>query len=167
MANPMVYTDAIVACADLVGRAGAREFEIGYIRDDVPTGDAGWYASAIYQGARITVDEHRSPTTAAMALSERLLSGATCRCRRPVTLSDTADGCRWQLVGQRWEPGCDAPSIRVSGQRGDHAAMRRAAAGAAGSSHERRPSPNHANTRRGPGRGHRMPNDPSAERSDT
>lgn len=123
-----MYGDAVVACADLVGRAGASDFEIGYIRDDVPAEEAGWYAVATYKGARIIADEHRSPVTAAVALSERLLRDAMCRCRRPVALSDDGQGCRWQLLGKRWEPGCDAPPVRVPGERGDHAAMVRAMA---------------------------------------
>ena len=123
------YSDTVVACADLVGRAGASGFEIGYLHDDVPVEEAGWYATASYQGARIMAEDHRSPGGAAMALAERLLIGATCRCRQPVALSDVAAGCRWELVGQRWEPGCDAPSVHVKARRGDHAAMRRALLG--------------------------------------
>lgn len=120
--------DAVLACADLVGHAGASEFEIGYLHDDVPVEEAGWYAVAKYRGARITAEDHRSPTTAAMALAERLLAGATCRCLRLVSLSDGVDGCRWRLAGQRWEPGCDAPPLNVKGGRGDHAAIERALA---------------------------------------
>lgn len=121
--------DVIVACADLAGRAGARSFEIGYLREDVPPEEAGWYAQAFYRGARLGSGEHSSPSAAALTLAERLLSGAMCRCRRPVTLSDGQSGCRWQLVGRRWEPGCDAPPIRVRGERGDRAAIERARAG--------------------------------------
>lgn len=120
--------DAVIACADLVGRAGASDFEIGYLHDDVPIEEAGWYAVAKFKGARITTESHRSPTTAAIALAERLLAGATCRCRKPVTMSGATPGCRWHLVGPRWEPGCDMPSIRVDGERGDVAAMQRALA---------------------------------------
>ena len=118
-----VNEDIVIACADLVGRAGASEFQIGYLHDDVPVEEAGWYAHAQYKGARIIAQDHRSPTAAALALGERLLRGATCRCTKPVTLSDGAEGCRWQLVGQRWEPGCDEPSISIPGKRGDYAAM--------------------------------------------
>lgn len=118
--------DAVIACADLVGRTGASDFEIGYLHDNVPVEDAGWYAVAKYKGARITAEEHQSPTTAAMALAERLLAGATCRCRRPVSMSDSMPGCRWRLNGRRWEPGCDAESIHVQGERGDVEAMQRA-----------------------------------------
>jgi hypothetical protein len=129
MDDQQLNDDVVIACADLAGRAGASGFEIGYLHDDVPVAEAGWYAHAQYRGARITVEDHRSPTGAALALAERLLRGATCRCRRPVTLSDRIEGCRWRLAGQRWEPGCDAAPITVrDGHRGDHAAMQRALA---------------------------------------
>lgn len=120
--------DIVIACAALVDRAGASAFEIGYLHDDVPVDQAGWYAHAQYQGARIIAENHQSPTGAALALAERLLAGATCRCRRLVVLSDGGDGCRWRLAGRRWEPGCDAPPVPVAGRRGDHAAMRAAIA---------------------------------------
>lgn len=128
--------DIVTACADLVGRSGAAEFEIGWTCPHTPgepdghtCPDVTWYASAIFKGARITVDEHASPTTAALALAERLLRGATCKCGSPVTMSDFGrPGCRWQLVGQRWEPGCDTVPVRVEGERGDYDAMRRAMA---------------------------------------
>jgi hypothetical protein len=124
-----MHVDAVVACADLVGRAGAKEFELGYLHDDVPIEEAGWYAHAMYRGARITVDDHRSPTGAAMALAERLLSGgAMCRCAEPVTLSDDQPGCRWRLMGQRWEPGCDVEPLRIEGERGDINALQGAMA---------------------------------------
>jgi hypothetical protein len=126
MAAAWMSGDVIVACADLAGRAGASGFEIGYLRDDVPHEEAGWYAHANYRGTRIMVDEHRSPSAAALALAERILAGAECRCRRPVTMNDGTPGCRWRLVGRRWEPGCDAPPVRVSGARGDLTAMRQA-----------------------------------------
>lgn len=122
--------DVVEACANLVGRAGASSFEIGYMHDNVPVEEAGWYAVAFYQGARIQTDEHRSPTLAAMALAERLLRGATCRCGEPVTLADEAPGCRWSLRGKRWEPGCNAPTVTVKGATvGDHAAAEAALLG--------------------------------------
>ena len=130
-----MHEDAVVACADLVGRAGASGFEMGWTCPHVPDGpddhncpDVTWHAHAQYQGARIMTDEHQSPSTAALALAQRLLDGAKCRCREPVTLSDAQPGCRWQLVGKRWEPGCDVEPVRVDGARGDHAAMVRAMA---------------------------------------
>ena len=136
--NEHLNDDVVIACADLVGRAGASGFEIGYLRDNVPVEEAGWYAHATYQGARIIVQDHRSPTGAALALAERLLRGATCRCRQPVSLSDAVTGCRWRLSGQRWEPSCDAAPVSVSGRPGDYAAMRRAMAAPANRAERRR-----------------------------
>jgi hypothetical protein len=124
----VLNADVVIACADLVGRAGAEDFEIGYLHDDVPAEEAGWYAVARYRGARLTADDHRSPSTAAVALAERLLTDARCRCGQAVTLADGRAGCRWQLAGKRWEPGCDARPIRMAaGTRGDVAAMQRTA----------------------------------------
>jgi len=128
MSEQYLNEDAVLACADLVARCGASDFELGYLHDDVPIERAAWYAVAKFRGARISVDEHQSPTLAATALSERLLRGAMCRCRRPVSLSDSRLGCRWRLVGPRWEPGCDAEPLKVPGERGDLAAMQRAIA---------------------------------------
>lgn len=121
-------TDVIIACADLIDRAGGKGMSLGYTGDpEGPAANAGWYAYAEYQGARITVEDHASPSAAAHALAERILTGATCRYGQPATLSDTTPGCRWTLQGKRWEPGCDVPPVRVSGiKRGDHAAMARA-----------------------------------------
>jgi hypothetical protein len=133
-----MYADAVIACADLVGRAGARGFEIGYLHDDVPVEDAAWYAMATYQGTRLMADEHRSPTAAAMALAERILGGAACRCGQPVALSDDAAGCRWQLMGQKWQPGCDVAPISVPGSRGDYAAITRAYSEQVGNRAQRR-----------------------------
>lgn len=124
--------DALKATVNLVGRTGAREFQIGYLHDDVPTEEAGWYAHAQYRGARIVEENHRGPIEAADALARRLLTGARCTgCQRLVALSDAgataypagtpmADGstwdgqhagrtigmCRWRRLGDRWEMGC-------------------------------------------------------------
>jgi hypothetical protein len=122
--------DALIACADLVGRAGATGFEIGYLHDDVPPEDAAWYAHAQLRGARITAEGHRGPVEAADALCRRILTGAKCRCGKLVALSDSgaviypdqrmADGssftpeqaakagqCRWRRMGPRWQMGCE------------------------------------------------------------
>ncbi|MBX7264943.1 hypothetical protein KIF24_01980 [Micromonospora sp. Llam7] len=122
--------DIVIACANLVDRAGAAGFEIGHTGDDdEPAEDVQWYAFAAYRGARVISDGHRSPTAAALGLAERLLAGAMCRCTQPVTVSDSRPGCRWRLVGQRWEPSCDAAPVTVSGGgRGDMAAIQHAMA---------------------------------------
>ncbi len=124
--------DALIACADLIGRTGARDFQIGYLHDDVPVEKAGWYAHASYQGARISVADLTGPIEAADALSRRILAGARCtRCGGLITLSDDgamavgqtmADGsewtaaqqaaaglCRWRRMGPKWVMGCERP----------------------------------------------------------
>jgi hypothetical protein len=113
--------DAVVALADLVGRTGAREFEIGWVHDDVPSEEAGWYATAKFKGARIT-EEGAGPTEAADALSRRLLTGARCKCRKLVALSDygavaysdvkMADGSTWSEAEARTRPVQVAPHGR-------------------------------------------------------
>lgn len=115
---------AIAACADLTGRAGASTFQLGYLDDD--PANPRWYASAHYRGMRIMVEEYRTAADAATALAAQILNGGTCRCRKPVTLTD-GDGCRWTLIGAKWMPGCDVESPIVSGgKRGDYAALREA-----------------------------------------
>lgn len=119
--------DAITACADLVGRTGAKEFQIGYLNDEPPH---KWYAHAQWKGARIGVEDHAGPVEAADALCRRLLTGAKCTgCGGLVALSDAgatafrnpvmADGstwsaeeaaaatqCRWRRMGPKWVMGC-------------------------------------------------------------
>ena len=132
--------NAVVACADLVGRSGARKFEIGYLYDDVPSEQAGWYAHAQYPGARITASDQPSPIHAARELAQKILTGAKCRCGRLVSLSDDgaiafedplmADGsswtvetaanagqCRWRLIGKTWTPSCPEPADRQKASR--------------------------------------------------
>jgi hypothetical protein len=121
--------DAVVAAADLIGRTGARGFEIGYLHDDVPVAEQGWYAHAQFRGTRITV-EGAGPVEAAEGLARRLLTGGRCRCGGLVALSDSgavafggrmADGsdwpleeaaaagqCRWTRMGNRWVSACGA-----------------------------------------------------------
>jgi hypothetical protein len=122
--------DAVKACADLVGRTGAKSFECGYLHDDVPVAEAGWYATAVYRGAKLTAEDKASAAEACDALADRLLSGAQCQhCKGLVALSDggafafrratlatgqrwdaedaaKAPQCRWTRTGARWERGC-------------------------------------------------------------
>lgn len=103
--------DAVIACVDIVGRSGGRQFEIGWLRDaDDPEYDErgpGWYASALYKGARLIADEKETPDEAADALARKLLGGGQCtHCGRRVALSDTPGTCRWRRAGQTWERGC-------------------------------------------------------------
>lgn len=137
-ALPQNDRDRVIACADLVGRSGARQFQIGYLHEDVPMESAGWYAHAMFRGVRITAQDQSGPAQAAMALAEKVLTGAKCRCGRLVALrpdgavafrkTHMADGsewtaaeaakagqCRWRLAGDKWEPSCPVPADRRKG----------------------------------------------------
>lgn len=129
---------AVVACADLVGRTGAKNFALGYLHDGVPVEQAGWYAHAQYRGARIGVENQPGPAQAADALCDRLLTGAQCfHCKSLVTFSDddprafeqstlvhggewtieqarAAGVCRWRRPGARWVRGCEPDGIVAS-----------------------------------------------------
>ncbi|WP_410877384.1 hypothetical protein [Nocardia sp. A7] len=105
--------DAFDAAVNLIPRTGARELEIGYLHDDVPMKEAGWYAHAQYQGARIIAEDHPGPLEAVEALARRLLAGGQCtHCKRTITLSGSSQKpkpgkwCRWTRQGDRWERGC-------------------------------------------------------------
>lgn len=143
--------DAVIAAADLVGRAGARELEVGYLHEGVPVAEAGWYAHAQYRGARIIVEEQPGPVEAVDALARRLLDGAQCQhCGGLVALSDAGamaypgsirpDGtrwteeeiraagqCRWRRMGPKWVRGCEErqPTPHVPLRRGPNRAERR------------------------------------------
>lgn len=106
--------DLVIAAADLVGRTGATQFQIGFMHEDVPADEAGWYASAWYQGARVTVGEQRSPMDAADGLARRLLRGARCGCGRKVALHGIGkpSECRWRREGPVWVSACGRGGIR-------------------------------------------------------
>lgn len=145
MILPKGVNDRLIAAVDLVGRSGAREFESGYLHDDVPIEEAGWWASALYKGAKIMVEDQPDPIVAAEALAERLLTGSMCNhCEKLVALSDEGafayfnahlvDGrswnaaeiaergqCRWRRIGDRWVRGCEP----VGANRAQRRAKRR------------------------------------------
>jgi hypothetical protein len=121
--------DAVKACADLVGRTGATSFEVGFLHEGVPVAEAGWYATAVFKGAKITAEDKASGGEACDALAARLLSGGQCQhCKKLVTLNPAGamahdvtliDGrkwtaaeqakaglCYWRRDGGRWERGC-------------------------------------------------------------
>ena len=78
---------------------------------------------------RIFTEARSHPAQAANELAVKILTGGSCRCGETVGLFG-APGCQWQLVDDRWEPGCDAPPIDMSGvgvERGDLVGMNRAA----------------------------------------
>lgn len=100
--------DAVVAAVDVVGRSGAKEIEIGYLHDNVPVDEAGWYATARYKGTKVIESDHRGPSEAADALAKRILNGGKCtHCLKTVVLVDSLPGCRWTRMGKRWVRGCE------------------------------------------------------------
>jgi hypothetical protein len=96
---------------DLVGRCGARMLEFGYLHEDVPVAEAGWWAQARYCGVRVTTEHHVGPVEAVEALAVKLLEGGCCNhCKGRVTLGagdppmmqpgHLIDGTRWHAVDQ-------------------------------------------------------------------
>jgi hypothetical protein len=129
---PGADQDAMFAALDLVGRTGAARFQLGWLHDDVPAGEMGWYANAQYKGTRVSVEDQAGPVQAAVALAQRLLAGAQCTtCGGVITLSGmdaadrespvmmvdgstwgdaaTASTCQWTRQGRRWQPACSTP----------------------------------------------------------
>lgn len=106
--------DIAVAAVEVIGRSGAREFEVGYLDDDVPSEFARWWARAQYSGARIQVENHQGPDLAAEALARRILNGGQCtHCGArihlggvPAALRRRGRVCSWKREGRRWVRGC-------------------------------------------------------------
>jgi hypothetical protein len=117
----MINDDLLLACTDLVGRAGAIDMEIGHsFEPDPETGEHVWWAAAKYRGMRVIANGMPAPDIAAVALCHKLLRGAICKCGKPVALGDGQDGCHWTLNGKRWDSSCTAPSLKVdNARRGD------------------------------------------------
>ena len=136
---PQEAKDQIRAASLVAGHSGAREFQIGYLREDVPWWLAGWFVTASYRGARIMTDEHPDPGTAADAFARRLLNGGKCtHCGGLVTTNPDGewardsihtDGthwtaqeqiaaglCYWQRIGAEWVRGCRKRTTRPEPQ---------------------------------------------------
>jgi hypothetical protein len=102
----------LLAASNAIGRSGAKDLEIGHLEDAVPVALARWYATARYQGARVTADEHASPIAAVEDLLRRILVGGGCvKCQHPITLPDQSDAgspdrCTWTRHHDMWVPGC-------------------------------------------------------------
>lgn len=134
----LVYDkDALLAGVDLIGRTGARQFEVGYLHDGVPSEEAGWYAHAQWNGTRLIAEDHSGPVEAVEALAARVLTGGQCQhCHGITSLTDERpspgdvhlpDGtpwtaeqqraallCRWTRKGPRWARGCERPVSLVA-----------------------------------------------------
>lgn len=102
--------EALAAGVELVGRAGARSIDIGYLNDDPPY---EWYAQAFFNGVKVIEEKHDDPATAVETLAANLLHEGTCRCcGKTITLipDDPEKGkCRWKRRGNRWMSGCGKP----------------------------------------------------------
>lgn len=101
--------DAVIALADLCARTGAREMEVGYLDEGVPSHLARWYAQTRFRGAVIWADEQPSPQLAAELLAHKLLDGGHCtNCGQPTQTGAGGPGtCWWHREGERWVRGCD------------------------------------------------------------
>jgi hypothetical protein len=135
---PAEYLDAVIAAAEIVGRSGGKEFEIGWLYDDeepppgwpegviVPIEEQQWYATARYKGALLK-GEGTHPALAAERLAARVLHGGQCvRCKQSVNLVPeqgqwSTGNCNWRRVGKHWVRGCDGdwrPLHETRGQVG-------------------------------------------------
>jgi hypothetical protein len=100
--------EALQAAADIVGRTGASDFEVGYERDGVPTEQAGWYAEATYKTGQKVRVEGIGPVFAADNLVRYLLDGGQClHCQAPIVVAGPLKGCcYWTREGDKWWAGC-------------------------------------------------------------
>lgn len=111
--------NTVVAIADLVGRSGGTQFEIGYLEEDVPIAEARWYCQASFKGAKLIADEHKSPMEACDELARKILTGGRCQFCERITMvaADATDAaCGWYRDQDRWMPGC-APGARAVRKR--------------------------------------------------
>lgn len=106
-------SDALVAAADLVGRSGASNFQVGYLHDDDDPSflvfGPQWYAHAQYRGRRITAEGFDRPDDAADHLAKKILAGGQCaHCALIVSLDfDAPERCHWWREADRWVRGCE------------------------------------------------------------
>jgi hypothetical protein len=123
-------TPEILACAELVGRAGGQEFLIGWSREGVPTEEAGWHAQATWGEQTVSTVDSAGPNAAARDLVTQILNGGKCmNCSRVVTLDPrrflvrdrmlpdgthwttdqqrAAGPCLWRRDGVHWVKSCE------------------------------------------------------------
>ena len=82
-----------------IGRTGASSLEVGYLDDDPPH---RWYATAQYDGAKMSCDGQHDPLAAVLGLYAMLAAGGQCTtCGRTVAL----DHARGLIDGARMRAG--------------------------------------------------------------
>lgn len=101
-------TMAVLAVAELIGRTGAREYELG------TTGSTHWYASCKVMGQRVEAVAD-TPDAAAGALARKVVHGGKCvTCQRVITFDEAGihavdktlpDGTTW-TAQQQADVGC-------------------------------------------------------------
>lgn len=104
----------LLAAIEVLGRANAQEFEVGYLDDTDDWRDARWWATVRWRGTRVTVENHRGPSEAADALARRILNGGTCtHCGKTIRLTTSRPKgsarkklCAWRRVDHLWVRGC-------------------------------------------------------------
>lgn len=114
--------DPIVEAVEMIGRAGARSFEVGYHPAfdvegneldgaSTPASEFRWWAKATFKGAALAVDDWPGPALATLALVQRVRKDARCaHCERLIAWgSKRRRYCWWTQVDGRWEPGCRSP----------------------------------------------------------
>ena len=98
-----------------------------------PAEEAGWYATAVFKGTKISAENEPSPGEACHELAVRLLSGGQCQhCRKLVSLNPAgamarnhvtllsgvkwtaeeqaaAGLCHWRMAGEQWAAGLRGP----------------------------------------------------------
>lgn len=116
--------DMLIAGADMVVRAGGKNFEVGWHPDDddKPLRQQRWYAQATFHdrpdklgaaaGRTARVDDKPGPDFAADALARGLLEGGACQhCGKTIRLnaprSQRNAVCRYQRDGRTWKRGCE------------------------------------------------------------
>lgn len=119
--------DAVIAVAGLCQRSGTTTFEIGHVADDDDMTDItemGWWCTATFRGAKLTVEDQPTPQHAADGLAHKILDGGWCvHCEKVTTTAQTEHGtyvpckrvrrlkskqlCRWRRVGNTWTRGCE------------------------------------------------------------
>lgn len=99
---------ALFASVNLIGRSGAKEFQFGWLDDDVPIEEARWWAKARWGGEILTEENHVGPVEAADALARRVMDGGMCvHCQRKISLGQAQpDVCVWHREDDQWVRGC-------------------------------------------------------------